>query len=182
MCEYETICWRRIYSKDLLERAEKNFPPTRLQLLIDHKIPPSIYPKGGIYAEHFPYLDSDGQYLNICPDLLGLQVEDCPEYKKEKRRQEHKVKYLSRFNRVYIPKTVRQAVAKANKYTCAYCGRHINSLLENGERLKGVIDHIVPLAKGGTNDIENLTLACRECNSRKSDEIWDRPHVVNDPL
>lgn len=29
-------------------------------------------------------------------------------------------------------------------------------------------DHIVPLAQGGTNDLENLTVACRFCNSSKS--------------
>ena len=29
------------------------------------------------------------------------------------------------------------------------------------------IDHIIALARGGTNDLENLQLLCRSCNSRK---------------
>ncbi len=40
---------------------------------------------------------------------------------------------------------------------CAYC--------RDG---KGdTLDHILPLSKGGTNDKENLVMACRSCNSSK---------------
>lgn len=37
------------------------------------------------------------------------------------------------------------------------------------------IDHIVPLAAGGTNDLENLVPACKSCNSSKQDKpllVW----------
>nr|ABP46368.1 HNH endonuclease [Mycolicibacterium gilvum PYR-GCK] len=37
------------------------------------------------------------------------------------------------------------------------------------------IDHIVPVARGGGNDLANLVPACRECNSEKRDllpEEW----------
>lgn len=39
---------------------------------------------------------------------------------------------------------------------CSYCGGS-----------SGTIDHIVPVADGGTNDCWNLTSACLSCNSRK---------------
>lgn len=32
---------------------------------------------------------------------------------------------------------------------------------------KGTIDHVVPVSKGGTWDMENLVLACGPCNSAK---------------
>jgi 5-methylcytosine-specific restriction endonuclease McrA len=36
-----------------------------------------------------------------------------------------------------------------------------------------VIDHIMPVAKGGGNDVENLTVSCHTCNSIKSDNLPD---------
>lgn len=34
------------------------------------------------------------------------------------------------------------------------------------------IDHVIPLSKGGTNDIENLRPACYQCNWQKGDQIY----------
>jgi 5-methylcytosine-specific restriction enzyme A len=35
-------------------------------------------------------------------------------------------------------------------------------------------DHIVPKARGGTNDLSNLVPACRRCNSRRGGELRRR--------
>lgn len=37
-----------------------------------------------------------------------------------------------------------------------------------------VIDHIIPLAKGGPNRVSNCTAICRKCNLSKSDKIDGR--------
>lgn len=42
---------------------------------------------------------------------------------------------------------------------CVYC-------LENRKRL--VVDHMIPICAGGNDDIDNLALACKPCNSGKS--------------
>lgn len=41
---------------------------------------------------------------------------------------------------------------------CSYCGKE-NAPLE--------IEHIIPKSRGGTNRVDNLCLACRECNEAK---------------
>ena len=54
---------------------------------------------------------------------------------------------------------------------CGICGRFIP--LE-----EYTIDHIIPLSKGGTNDLDNLQACCGFCNKAKDDsmgeEFFDR--------
>ena len=59
-----------------------------------------------------------------------------------------------------IPPREREAIVKAWGGKCAYC---------KGTQEPFAIDHIVPVADGGTCDLENLCLACVKCNSMKSD-------------
>ena len=35
------------------------------------------------------------------------------------------------------------------------------------------VDHIIPVAKGGSDDLENLVAACKRCNSAKQDKMPD---------
>ena len=60
-----------------------------------------------------------------------------------------------------IPQRVRFEVLRRSKFCCSYCGK----AAVDGYRL--VIDHIKPLSKGGTNDIDNLTASCDDCNNGK---------------
>ena len=53
---------------------------------------------------------------------------------------------------------LRAAVFERDDYTCQYCG-------DRGKRLE--CDHVVPVARGGSSDIDNLTTACFACNRSK---------------
>lgn len=57
--------------------------------------------------------------------------------------------------------TIRRQVAAWAHHRCTYC----RSPAEVGVPM--VIDHIIPLAAGGTNDLTNLCLACYRCNEFK---------------
>jgi 5-methylcytosine-specific restriction endonuclease McrA len=37
------------------------------------------------------------------------------------------------------------------------------------------IDHILPVSRGGTNDVENLCVSCGPCNGRKRDKVIAPP-------
>lgn len=57
-------------------------------------------------------------------------------------------------------------VFKRDRFTCSYCGRHTPDVLLE-------VDHIVPRAAGGSDEITNLTTACADCNRGKSDKLLD---------
>lgn len=71
-----------------------------------------------------------------------------------------------------MPAALRRQVVQDARHRCGYC--------LTPERIVGrpmVIDHIVPMARGGTTERENLWLACRRCNEFKG----SRTHAV-DPV
>ena len=47
---------------------------------------------------------------------------------------------------------------------CNYCGERSDDLQP---------DHVIPLARGGSNQIDNIVPACRECNQRKHTQTAD---------
>ena len=67
--------------------------------------------------------------------------------------------------RIPIPPEVKKYVFDRNGYQCQSC--QIIDL--SAKKLQ--IDHIVPLAQGGTNDISNLQTLCAKCNREKSAKI-----------
>jgi tellurite resistance protein len=61
----------------------------------------------------------------------------------------------------HIPREVRQRVWQRYGGRCAECGA--SDYLE--------FDHVIPVAKGGSNTDANVQLLCRRCNLKKSDSI-----------
>lgn len=66
----------------------------------------------------------------------------------------------------YISKRLENRIRQQAGERCGYCRSHQRYVLGLLE-----IDHIIPVARGGTNNEENLWLACRLCNSYKGTQI-----------
>lgn len=60
--------------------------------------------------------------------------------------------------RLPLPAAVRDAVYKRDGEICRYCGNTEGPFQ---------IDHIEPVRRGGSDRLENLTVACRTCNLAK---------------
>ena len=60
----------------------------------------------------------------------------------------------------------RSVIAQRDYYRCNYClsQQHITGV-------SMTIDHIVPQSLGGAHEMDNLCLACWDCNLLKSDKI-----------
>lgn len=54
---------------------------------------------------------------------------------------------------------------------CQLCGKHIDFDCDSNSNNYPSIDHIKPIAKGGLHSWDNVQLACRGCNSAKSDKF-----------
>ncbi len=64
-------------------------------------------------------------------------------------------------NNRYMPKKVQREVWRRDQGRCRSCGS--NELLE--------YDHIIPVAKGGSNTDRNVQLLCETCNRKKGANI-----------
>lgn len=63
-----------------------------------------------------------------------------------------------------VSKRTRFEVLRRDNYTCRYCRSDENAL---------TVDHVTPVALGGTDHPKNLVAACRDCNSGKSSAAPD---------
>ncbi len=61
-----------------------------------------------------------------------------------------------------IPKSLYEVVRKRALFRCEYC--HYPELLSSAPLS---IDHIQPQSLGGSDNLDNLALACRRCNERR---------------
>lgn len=67
----------------------------------------------------------------------------------------------SRTGRGSIPRQMRQQIYSRDKYTCQYCQRVFDK-----DNL--TIDHLIPMALGGLDEMTNYATCCRSCNELKA--------------
>jgi hypothetical protein len=70
-----------------------------------------------------------------------------------------------------LSKKLRFEVFKRDSFACQYCGAKSPEVVL-------VVDHIKPVAKGGTASLMNLITACQPCNAGKSDRELPDNSVV----
>lgn len=85
--------------------------------------------------------------------------------KKSAKTQAQSQQQISKNKRSrYIPASVRVSVLNRDKYKCVFCGK-------SAKQVELEVDHIIPFAKGGSNDLSNLQTLCFDCNRGKGVRI-----------
>lgn len=74
-----------------------------------------------------------------------------------------------------VTKRLRFEVLRRDRFRCYYCGARGNETTGAGL----VIDHVTPVALGGTDDPSNLVASCGDCNSGKSATPTDAELVAD---
>lgn len=164
--------------------------------LTDVALPTGADPVVG-YIRHEPvYLDARGHYVvaayldfkrkhpvvecALCGEfeydgddvkLDDLSICDtCADAIMNLKHHRHSGKYITwpneespsqqaRNRRKPIKPGLRRQVHERDYYACRYCGARQNL----------VVDHLVPVSRGGGNTIDNLVTACQACNTKKLD-------------
>lgn len=70
-----------------------------------------------------------------------------------------------------LSKSIRFDVLNRDNFTCQYCGKSAPNV-----RLE--IDHIIPVANGGKDDLSNLITSCYDCNRGKRDKSLDTKETI----
>ena len=60
-----------------------------------------------------------------------------------------------------------RATIARTKPACYLCGEPINYELRYPDPRSFVVDHVIPIAKGGSDELHNKRAAHHECNSKK---------------
>lgn len=141
----------RRYSPDqLIDNLEKvwkelSYPPSRRQIA-----------KYGEKISEGPYRHHWGSVHAACKALEAF-------HNKTITREQLLAKNTDANIRTTVPLKDRWAVLKRDHYRCKICGASPSS----DHQVKLEIDHIIPVAEGGRNDIGNLQTLCQRCNQGK---------------
>jgi 5-methylcytosine-specific restriction endonuclease McrA len=65
-----------------------------------------------------------------------------------------------------LMRILRRVLLKRDGPTCHYCNVETIVGAQNISR-ECTVDHVVPVSRGGKDELENLVISCRSCNSRK---------------
>lgn len=98
----------------------------------------------------------------------GLEWWEMPESSlrhAEEQRKESKKKAAERRKEYNRRQRIYRQARKHKPHLMEQDGAHCQ---ECGTTENLVVDHIIPLARGGSNEIDNLQLLCWHCNSSKA--------------
>lgn len=102
-----------------------------------------------------PYRRQWGSLRNACNLLSKFKRDEITEEQLLGSAPSHRA-------RTALPLKVRWDILKRDHYACVSCGAR-----PPGVELE--VDHVIPVARGGTNEISNLQTLCRPCNQGKKD-------------
>jgi hypothetical protein len=108
-------------------------------------------------GESFTYLRGPGSERRFCSDRCG--------------KKNAKLNRAARKRGAYVADVHFAHIYKRDGGICQICGGAVDKSAKAPHPLSPSLDHIVPLAVGGTHEPANVQLAHFLCNSLKSDDL-----------
>lgn len=86
-------------------------------------------------------------------------------------RREAEQRRRARMRDAFVARVVRREVFARDAYMCKLCGEPLDMSKQAPHPLSPSIDHVIPLANGGTHEPGNVQAAHFLCNSVKSNKV-----------
>ncbi|AXH46941.1 HNH endonuclease [Mycobacterium phage Aminay] len=94
---------------------------------------------------------------------------ECWHQRMAEMTREHKQRRRARKRNAYVAPVNRRKVFEADGYRCHICRRRCDKTKPAPHPRSPTIDHVIPLAAGGTHEPANCRTACFQCNAVKGD-------------
>jgi hypothetical protein len=119
------------------------------------------------YADRFVF--DEHALREFCGDIVDSFDELIKAGLIHKIGQHYEIEFAFGFRRKRVSKweNLRSLVFIRDSHTCQYCG-------SKGGKLH--CDHVVPVSRGGTNTLDNLTTSCQHCNLSKGSKTLEEWH------
>lgn len=115
----------------------------------------------------FPYCQICGSSF-ATPYTVTTCGDSCADEKKKRDRQRHKDVRRARKRNAFVANVYRLRIYERDRWRCQICDKPVRRNAVAPDPLAPTLDHIVPLAVGGTHEPANCQLAHFLCNSRKA--------------
>ena len=102
----------------------------------------------------------------------------CTEAAKRAKHAERKQRRRARERAAYISPVNRYEVFERDAWTCQLCNEPVERDKVVPHPKVPTIDHVIPLARGGTHEMANVQTACFLCNATKSDRMDWSPALM----
>ena len=93
---------------------------------------------------------------------------ECGLERDRDRRRDKDARRRSREHAAFREKVVSRYIYERDGYKCHLCGKRTKADAKVPHPQAPTLDHIIPLAQGGTHERSNIATACFICNSTKS--------------
>ena len=156
--------WLKEHGKDFQEARDDDVSDYYIDLRLEGELD-SLLEKA--VQEVFFVIFQNRQLLLLFNEMMASQVAEVQLSDVSDIDKEYQEYFASPgiLKRVNIPKWVKRAVYYRDRGLCTICHCDLSGELNISNREH--YDHIVPLAKGGLNDVSNIQLLCQDCNLKK---------------
>lgn len=106
----------------------------------------------------------------ICRDCLIHRTKTSPEHQRERAANNCAIRRARKLGTV-VEKFDRKEIFERDNYVCHICDEPTDATVRHPSPLAPTIDHVIPLAKGGTHTRDNIKTAHSRCNVAKGIKV-----------